>query len=47
MNIVAFFYDRINVIWEVTMVQEKNNVFILENLYNVRHLGDIKTLNGL
>ncbi len=28
------------------MVQEKNNVFILENLYNVRHLGDIKTLNG-
>ncbi len=28
------------------MVSEKNNLFILENLYNVRHLGGFTTLNG-
>lgn len=28
------------------MASEKNNLFILENLYNVRHLGGLKTNDG-
>ncbi len=28
------------------MVGEKNNLYLLEKLYNVRHLGGFKTLNG-
>lgn len=28
------------------MVKEKNNLYLLEKLYNVRHLGGFKTING-
>lgn len=28
------------------MVNEKNNLYLLENLYNVRHLGGLKTIDG-
>lgn len=28
------------------MVKEKNNLFILDNLYNVRHLGGLRTRDG-